>query len=154
MRKLLALVFISFLTCLASDICWAQFSKLSFGGYGVSSIRPESFSAVNGAVWIDVTNSMEGFNISEISALVYKNGRAFVTGSANDVYVPSGSSKVTITGRAALCTGSSLWDVLALLAFNPADYSVDLSVRITLDSGETRVVSQKNLPVSVLLKLI
>ena len=43
---------------------------------------------------------------------------------------------------------------VALISFNPADYSVDLSVRITLDSGETRVVSQKNLPVSVLLKLI
>lgn len=154
MRKFIAILFVSVLTCIASEVCRAQFSKLSFGDYGVSSIRPESFSAVSGAVWLDVTNSMEGFKISEISALVYKNGRSFVSGTANDVYVPSGASRVNISGRAALCSGASLWDVLALLAFNPEDYSVDLTVRITLDSGPSRLVSQKNLPVKTLLKLM
>ena len=44
--------------------------------------------------------------------------------------------------------------MLALIAFDPEDYSVDLSVRITLDSGETRVVSKKGMPVRELLKLI
>lgn len=154
MRKFLIVFLVSVVAFLSADQCRAQFSKLSFGGYGVSSIRPESFRAVNGAVWLEVTNPMIGFTMSEITGVVYKNGRAFVSGAANDVYVPMGTSKVTVTGRAALCSGASLWDVLALISFNPADYSVDLSVRITLDSGETRVVSQKNLPVSVLLKLI
>jgi hypothetical protein len=49
---------------------------------------------------------------------------------------------------------ASLWDVLALIVFDPEDYSVDLSVRITLDSGETRVVSKSKMPVAALLKLI
>ena len=74
--------------------------------------------------------------------------------SNGDVHISSGSAKVTISGRAALSDTASLWDVLALIAFDPEDYSVDLSVRITLDSGETRVVSKKNMPVAALLKLI
>lgn len=154
MRKFLIVLFVSAVAFLSADQCRAQFSKLSFGDYGVSSIRPESFRAVNGAVWLDVTNPMIGFKMSEITGVVYKNGRPFVSGTANDVYVPMGTSRVTVTGRAALCSGASLWDVLALITFDPNDYTVDLSVRITLDSGESRVVSQKNLPVSVLLKLM
>lgn len=154
MRKLYAFLMVCFVAFAASEACHAQFSKLSFGKYGVSSIRPESLRAVRGAVWLDVTNSMEGFRISEIHGMVYKNGVPFVSGAASDVYVPSGSSRVTVNGRAALCDGASLWDVLALIAFDPDEYSVDLSVRITLDSGHTRVVSKSRMPVAVLLKLI
>lgn len=154
MRKFLIVALVSAVAFLSADQCRAQFSKLSFGDYGVSSIRPESFKAVCGAVWLDVTNPMIGFRMSEIKGVVYKDGRPFVSGTANDVYVPMGTSRVTVTGRAALCAGASLWDVLALITFDADDYSVDLSVRITLDSGETRVVSKKDLPVAVLLKLI
>ena len=154
MRRLCAFLMVCFVAFAASEACHAQFSKLSFGKYGVSSIRPESLRAVRGAVWLDVTNSMEGFRISEIHGMVYKNGVPFVSGAASDVYVPSGSSRVTVNGRAALCDGASLWDVLALIAFDPDEYSVDLSVRITLDSGHTRVVSKSRMPVAALLKLI
>lgn len=153
-KRLFAVLLVGMLAFAASDMCRAQFSKLSFGKYGVSSIRPESFRAVRGAVWMDVTNSMEGFTISEIQGLVYKNGVPFVSGTASDVYIPSGAARMNVSGRAALCDGASLWDVLALIAFDPKDYSVDLSVRITLDSGAARVVSKKNLPVEALLKLI
>lgn len=154
MKRLLAVLLVGMLSVTASDLCHAQFSKLSFGKYGVSSIRPESFRAVRGAVWMDVTNPMEGFTISEIQGLVYKNGVPFVSGAASDVNIPSGTARMTVIGRAALCDGASLWDVLALIAFDPKDYSVELSVRITLDSGATRVVSKKNMPVEALLKLI
>ena len=48
----------------------------------------------------------------------------------------------------------SLWTVLALIFFDPDEYSVDMSARITLDSGATRVVEKKAMPVRTLLKLI
>lgn len=154
MKRLFTVLVLCIFACVSSDLCHAQFSKLSFGKYGVSSIRPESLRSVRGAVWIDVTNPMVGFTVSEIQGTVYKNGVAFVSGSASDVYIASGTARATISGRAALSSNASLWDVLALIAFDPEDYSVDLSVRITLDTGETRVASKKKMPVSALLKLI
>lgn len=154
MKRFLAVLVIGFVALVAAGECDAQFSKLSFGKYGISSIRPESLRAVKGAVWLDVTNPMQGFTVSHIKGLVYKNGSPFITGSASDFHVPSGSSRVTVSGRAALCASASLWDVLALIAFDPAEYSVDLTVRITLDSGETRTVSKYRMPVKELLKLI
>lgn len=154
MKRLFALLVVGVIAFAASEVCHAQFSKLSFGKYGISSIRPESLRAVRGAVWLDVTNSMEGFRISEIHGMVYKNGVPFVSGTADDVYIPSGTARANVSGRAALCDGASLWDVLALIAFDPKEYSVDISVRITLDSGATRVVSKKRMPVEALLKLI
>lgn len=154
MKRYFAVLFLCVLTFASSEVCHAQFSKLSFGKYGISSIRPESLRSVRGAVWIDVTNPMEGFTVSEIKGTVYKKGVPFVYGSASDVYITSGSTRADISGRASLSEAASLWDVLALIVFDPNDYSVDLSVRITLDSGATRVVSKKNMPVAALLKLI
>ena len=154
MKRFFAILVIGLVALASSGFCHAQFSKLSFGKYGVSSIRPESLRSVRGAVWIDVTNPMEGFTVSQIRGTVYKNGVPFVYGSASDVHIPSGSARASISGRASLSESASLWDVLALIAFDPEDYSVDLSVRITLDSGETRVVSKTRMPVAALLKLI
>lgn len=154
MKRLFAILLVSVLAFASSEVCHAQFSKLSFGKYGVSSIRPESLRAVRGAVWVDVTNPMVGFTVSEIIGTVYKKGVPFVYGSASDVHIPSGTARATISGRASLSPSASLWDVLALIAFNPEDYSVDLSVRITLDTGETRTVSKSRMPVTALLKLI
>lgn len=154
MKRLLAILVVCVLAFVSSEVCHAQFSKLSFGKYGVSSIRPESLRAVRGAVWVDVTNPMVGFTVSEIKGTVYKKGVPFVYGSASDVHIPLGTRRATITGRAFLSPSASLWDVLALIVFDPEDYSVDLSVRITLDTGETRTVSKSQMPVTALLKLI
>ena len=154
MKRLFAILVLSAVAFASAHVCHAQFSKLSFGKYGISSIRPESLRSVRGAVWIDVTNPMEGFTVSEIKGTVYKNGVPFVYGSASDVHIPSGSARAQISGRASLSDSASLWDVLALIVFDPEDYSVDLSVRITMDSGETRVVSKSRMPVAALLKLI
>lgn len=138
---------------LSEGLCMAQFSKMSIGDYGVESISPDSFTSVNGTVWVQVGNPMIGFTVSEIRGVVYKKGIPFVQGSAKDFMVPSGNSKVTISGNASLCPGASIWSVLGLLFFEPADYSVDMSMRITLDSGQTRVVEKNGMPVSELLKL-
>ena len=154
MKRLLAILVVCVLAFASSEVCHAQFSKLSFGKYGVSSIRPESLRAVRGAVWVDVTNPMVGFTVSEIKGTVYKKGVPFVYGSASDVHIPLGTCRANITGRASLSPSASLWDVLALIVFDPEDYSVDLSVRITLDTGETRTVSKSKMPVTALLKLI
>lgn len=154
MKRLLAILVVCVFALASSEVCHAQFSKLSFGKYGVSSIRPESLRAVRGAVWVDVTNPMVGFTVSEIKGTVYKKGVPFVYGSASDVHIPLGTRRANITGRASLSPSASLWDVLALIVFDPEDYSVDLSVRITLDTGETRTVSKSKMPVTALLKLI
>lgn len=154
MKRLFAILAVCILAVVSSEVCHAQFSKLSIGKYGISSIRPESFRAVRGAVWLDVTNPMEGFTVSDVQGTVYKRGVPFVTGKADSFHVSNGTARCSISGRAALCEGVSLWTVLGLLNFNPDDYSVDLTVRITLDSGATRVVTKKNMSVAALLKLI
>ena len=152
-NRFFVLLLAAFFSLIAADECAAQFSKLSIGDYGIKSIMPESFSAVRGAVWLEVDNPMESFTVSEISGKVYKNGVALLQGNANDFTVVNGKSKVEISGRASLCGGASLWAVLGLVFFEPEEYKVDMSMRITLASGETRLVEKKGMPVTVLLKL-
>lgn len=152
-NRFFVLLTAAFVSLFAADDCAAQFAKMSIGDYGIKSIMPESFSAVRGAVWLDVENPMETFTVSEIKGMVYKNNAPLVEGTASDFTVVNGKSRVEISGRAALCAGASLWSILGLVFFEPEEYKVDMSLRITMASGETRVVEKKGLPVTTLLKL-
>lgn len=152
-NRIIALLAAALMALLAADDCVAQFSKMTISDYGVKSIVPESFTSVRGAVWLDVVNPMESFTVSGVQGKVYKNGVAFIQGSTEPFTVVNGASRVEISGRASLCPGASLWTVLGLLFFDPEDYSVDLSVTITMASGEARVVEKKDMPVTTLLKL-
>lgn len=91
--------------------------------------------------------------MSEITGTVYKEGARFVTGQASNFHVAAGAQKLEISGRASLCQGASLWTVLGLLFFDPEDYAVDIRLKVTTASGEVRVIEQKKLPVTVLLKI-
>lgn len=153
MKKLISLLSILFLSICLSFEGKAQFSKLSVGDYGIQSVVPTSMSSVRGAVWAEVDNATEGFMVTGIKATVYNNGSPYVTGAAKDVYVAPGEQKVVVSGEASLCPGVGIWSVLKVLFFDPEDYSVDLSMTITLDSGASRTVAKKNLPVKALLKL-
>lgn len=153
MKKLLVLMVACFACVIASDDCFAQFSKLSIGDYGIKSVSPESFRSVNGAVWIEVTNPEEGFTLSDITGMIYKNNVPFVKGNAATVRIGKGTGKHVFNGHAELCEGVSLWTVLSVLSFNPGDYCVDISMRVTMDSGSSRIVSKKKVPVTTLLKL-
>lgn len=153
MKKFLMFLLVSAVAFLAADECNAQFSKLSLGDYGIKSISPESFRSVSGAVWLEVTNPAEGFTVSDISGVVYKNNTPFVKGTASSFRVYPGTGKVVVSGHASLCDGVSLWTVLSLLSFNPEEYSVDIIMKVTMDSGESRMITKFKVPVSVLLKL-
>ena len=153
MKRLFMLLLVSAVAILAAEECNAQFSKLSIGDYGIKSISPESFRSVSGAVWLEVTNPEEGFTVSDISGVVYKNNTPFVKGTASPFRVERGTGKVAVSGRASLCDGVSLWAVLSLLTFNPEEYSVDIIMKVTMDSGHSRMITKLKVPVSVLLKL-
>ena len=130
----------------------AQFSRLSIGKYGIESISPDGFTAANGAVWLEVANPGETFTVSDIKGTVYKDGSPFVKGTAPGFTVLNGSSKVNVSGHAMLCEGVSLWTLLGLVVFEPEDYSVDISMKITTASGKTRVAEKKAVPLKTLLK--
>ena len=50
MKRLFAILIMCVVVLASADVASALFSKLSFGKYGVSSVRPESLRAVRGAV--------------------------------------------------------------------------------------------------------
>lgn len=153
MKKLFVVFIVAVLAAVSSADCRAQFSRLSIGDYGIQSISPESFRSVSGAVWLNVANPDQAFTLSDISGVVYKNNVPFVKGKASTVRIAKGTAKAVISGRASLCDGVSLWSVLSLLSFNPDDYCVDIIMRVTLDSGESRMITKYKVPVSTLLKL-
>lgn len=149
--KSLIIAAILFLT--SAFVANAQFSRLSIGKYGIQSVSPDGFSAVNGAVWLEVANPGETFTVSDIKGTVYKDGSPFVKGTAPGFTVLNGSSKVTVSGHAGLCEGVSLWSLFSLVVFEPEDYTVDISMKITTSSGKTRVAQKKGMPLKALLKL-
>lgn len=151
--KRLITIFVALVAALVvSADCHAQFSRLSFGKYGIESLWPESFSSLKGAVWVDVTNPTEGFTVSQIKGTLYKDGKPFVTGTADSFRVLKGTNKCTVSGRASLCEGVSFLNALTLLSFDPEDYTADVTMRVTMDSGTSRVVTKKGVKIAKYLK--
>lgn len=152
MKKLILLVVLSVITFISADECKAQYDTLKFGEFGISSITPKGYTAVSGAVWVEIGNPQVGFKVSEIFGRLYHNGVPMIEGHADDYYVPSGDSKVTISGTASLCPGISILDVLGLLFFNPEEYTVDIKAIITDDGADPVVKEVKDIPILTLLK--
>lgn len=136
----------------SADDCKAQYDVLKFGDFGVSSVRPAGAASVSGSVWVDVDNPQVGFTVSEIYGKLYRNGVPLIEGHADDYYVPSGETRLTITGTASLCPGASIFDVLALIFFKPEYYTVDIMAMITDDGAAPVLKEVKDIPVMTLLK--
>ena len=151
MKRLFIVILASVLVAVQADA--QTFSKLSVLNYGIESIWPSGFSSVTGSAWAEIDNSGEGFTLKGIKGTVYREGQPFVTGTARDLHIGRGKGRHTLNGTASLCPGVSLFSILRLLSFDPKVYSVDISVTIVMDNGESRNVSLEKFPVSELLKL-
>lgn len=152
MGKIKIFIYVAIFTLFATTESYAQFDKVSFGKYGISSITPKGLRSVAGEAWINVTNFSKPFKVSNIKGLVYKKGKPFVSGTANSFQVASGTKRLPIKGSASLCNGVSLWNVLSLLSFDAKEYAVDVSMTVTTSNGKQKVISKKKVPLTKLLK--
>lgn len=144
---------LAFLLMLAGESSsYAQLGSLKFGSYKITSISPQSFRSVDGSIQVECTNSGQSFIMSGISGLVYKKGRPFVRGKAKPVPVLKGQSTVVVNGNATLCEGITIWDVLACIAFNASDYTIDVSMTITMADGSSRHFERQGMSVAALLR--
>lgn len=146
-----ATIFVCMIFCQDAS---AQMSKLHFSKYKVSGISVRSMRSVDGSIELTCRNDTTGFVMSDIYGVVYKNGRPFVSGLASPVRVPQGTSSFDVSGNATLCDGISLLDVLACIAFDPDDYTIDVRMKVTMNSGESRIVDKRGISVGALLKRV
>lgn len=126
---------------------------VSISSYKIDSVSPKSFDSLAGAVTVNVKNTVNPFVISDIKGTVYRNGKAFVVGTADDVAVASGASAVKVTGVASLASGVSLWSALGAIFGGLDPFTVDVDMVITdSTTGNSRHVVKKGYKVSALLK--
>ena len=130
----------------------AQLSNLHFGGYSISSVRPQSFSSVSGSVKVTVTNDASSFVMKNISGKVYRQGTPLVQGHADDIFVPRGLSEIAVKGEASLCEGVGIMSILScLFGFDINEYTADVSMTIVDNQGHTRHFSEKGMSVAAVL---
>ena len=138
-NKILAAIVSAVMLVLMAVPARAQLSRLHFGGYSITSLRPQSFSSVTGSVKVTVTNDTTSFVMKNISGKVYKLGTPLVQGNAADVFVPHGLSEVGVQGEASLCEGVGFLTILScLFGFNINDYTADVSMTVVDEQGHTR----------------
>jgi hypothetical protein len=151
-KKFIVLILSIFVGLVMAEECKAQYDTLEFGDFGVSSVKPIGYESVRGKVWVDIENPLVGFTVSDIEGCLYKRGIPLVKGRPDDYYVPSGKSRLNLTGIATLCPGASLWDVLGLIFFQASQYTVDIKALVTDDGAQPVEMEVKNVPVLTLLK--
>jgi len=128
----------------------AQMSNLSFLSFKVKSVKPTSFTSVDGIVTLSLVNSGSKITVTEISGIVYKGETPFMIGSAEDIVIPQGEVTLNLVGH---CSLSSMGGVLALIAdptINPEAYNVDIACKIRY-KGKEREAEVKQFPLSAFL---
>lgn len=151
MRKILYILLLAFAAILSEQTASAQLGRLHFGAYKINKISLLSMRSVHGAAQVECTNDSLSFVMSNISGTVYNRGKAFVKGTADSVSVPAGTSTVVVSGNASLLPDVTFWEVLSCLAFDPADYTIDVSMTITNSAGVVRRYVKQNISVEALL---
>ena len=151
MKRIIVIVVVAVMG-LVAEPARAQLSNLHFGGYSITSIRPQSFSAVSGSGHVTVTNDTTAFVMQNIKGIVYKLGTPMVQGRAGDVFVPRGKSDVSVNGEASLCEGISIWTILGCLwGFNINDYTADISMTVVDEKGNTRHFAENGMSIAAIL---
>ena len=151
-RKIIVFVAVLLAGIAAAVDCRAQYDYLKFGDFGVESVAPCDSLSVKGSVWVEVENPLAGFSVTEVYGRLYKNGVALIEGKVDDYYVPNGSGRITLSGIASICPGTSVIDVLGLIFFEAEHYTVDIKAVITDDGAAPVVKEVSNMPVLTLLK--
>ena len=125
---------------------------VTVNSWSIVSIRPTSFTSVDGVVSLSLTSTRRKTVISNISGTIYKkDGQAFIIGTANDVTIPKGESTIQITGHGSLISYTALLSLLANPSLNPADYTMDISCMVKTGRRKAHPAELKGVPMSMFL---
>ena len=151
LKSLLISISFSVVMMLSAGVGADAQSRLSFGEYKITSVRPTSFTSMAGTVSIAVNNSGRKLTVTNVSGILYKDSTPFIIGTANDFVVPAGQNTVSVRGNASLQTMSALFAFLADPSINPADYTCDFTAEVKI-GNKTQLISEKGVPLSKYLK--
>ena len=153
MKKLIAIT----AALLLALIIAPETNAVSKGGVTVNSwqltsIRPTSFTSVDGVVTLNLTSTRRKTVISQISGTIYKkDGQAFIIGTANDITIPKGESTIQVTGHGSLISYTALLSLLANPSLNPADYTMDVQCMVKTGRRKAHPAELKGVPMSMFL---
>lgn len=112
--------------------------------FTITSINRAGTRSLKGSVVIGVDNKSSDVVISDIKGTVYRGGTALVNGKAEDVTLPAGSNKVSVSGVATVCPGSSVWIAMFAALSDINSLTADISCTVTdAASGKTTIVEKK-----------
>ena len=153
MKKLIAMAAAFVLALIIAP----ETNAVSKGGVTVNSwqlvsVRPTSFTSVDGVVSLSLTSTRRKTVISNISGTIYrKDGQAFIIGTANDITIPKGGSTIQVTGHGSLISYTALLSLLANPSLNPADYTMDINCMVKTGHRRAHPVEMKGVPMSMFL---
>ena len=130
-------------------------SAVSKGGitvhnWSLTSIRPTSFTSVDGVVTLTLSSTRRRTVISDITGTIYKkDGQAFIIGRADNLTIHRGNNQtLKVYGHGSLISYTALLSLLANPSINPADYVIDVSCTVKTGIHRPHPVELKGVPLS------
>lgn len=150
MKKIFSLIAIAIVAMACALNACAQASNLSISNYKVRSVKLKGITSVDGTVLLNISNKGAAIVISEVRGAVYKGESLFMTGTADDIVIPSGGSALEVVGHCHLSSFTGVWALLSDPTIDPAAYNVDIYCKVGY-KGSIRVIDVKNIPLSTFL---
>lgn len=126
-----------------------QFEGLSLENYSFSKVRPSGTRSMTGVLQFTMNNSGERRALSQIKVVAYRKGKAFLQGTGSDLTFERGRGDYTLHCKVKLARGVNVWEAAAALkSFDPAQYTLNVSLVMTHEDGTAEEIVRKNLPVT------
>lgn len=130
----------------------ASYGGLKINKWSINSIRPTSFTSVDGSVKLSIVSERRRMEITNISGTIYnKAGEAFIIGTADDVVIRKGENEIVIYGHGGLSSYSALLGLLGNFSLKPENYTADIYANLKEGRGPVRQVEKKGIPLSAFL---
>lgn len=147
MKRILILLIV--LAAGAFSAAAQEFEGLTMESYEFTKIRPNGLRAVSGTIRFVMNNTGDRREVTNIKATVFKEGKAFLQGASQGLTFERGRGEYTVSGKVKLARSVNVFDAIAaLLNFDPALYTVNLSARMVREDGTVETVVRENLPVT------
>lgn len=130
-----------------------DFSGLSVNSWKITTVKPTSFSSLDGAVRMNITNKGQRMIVTEISGVIYnKAGEMYVIGTAENLNIHRGTNDIDVIGHCSLSSYSILLSIMKNPSIKPADYTADINATIKVGAGKPKQISKTGIPLSYFLK--
>ena len=131
-----------------------KISDIKFSSCKMVSCTPTSLRSLNLKLNVEIDNPSIRLNLSQMQALVYRNGKSLGTIAVDPLTIAAHTTELyDVTAHVSLDKGTSLHQIMSIASdFKPEEFTADVHAKVKLRNGLVKTLDFKDVKLSKFVK--